>query len=525
MKNIAKIALLLLVFGFSACTDLDLEPKSTATAPVLLTDAGSYRAFIARVYAGLAVTGQQGPAGQADISSLDEGFSNYLRQYWQFQELTTDEAVIGWGDEGLPDLHNQTWTGANQFVRAIYYRIFFQVSMANEFLKESTPALLESRGIPMVDRPEIELYRAEARFLRALSYLHAIDLFGDVPFYTEENGVGSEAPPQLPRENVFDFIESELSEIEAILPAPGQNEYGRADKAAVWMLQARLYLNAEVYTGDAKYSEALTAVNKVISSGVYSLSDTYDKLFLADNNTSPEIIWAILFDGESTQTWGGMTYLVHAPVGGSMDPAEFGINGGWSGLRTTSALVNKFPDETGALDQRAMFYTDGQNKEINDISNFNDGYAITKYKNVTSDGVPGKDLTHIDTDFPMFRLAEAYLIYAEAVLRGGTGGDISTAVGYINQLRERAYGGATTGNITTNDLTLDFILDERARELYWEGHRRTDLIRFDQFTENGVWPWKGGVKEGKTTNSYLNILPFPSSEFLANKNLDQNPGY
>lgn len=525
MKNIVQITLVLVAFVVSACTDLDLEPRSTATAPVLLTDASSYRAFIARVYAGLAVTGQQGPAGQADISSLDEGFSNYLRQYWQFQELTTDEAIIGWGDEGLPDLHNHTWTDANQFVRAMYYRIFFQVSMANEFLKESTAELLDRREIPSTFRPEIEMYRAEARFLRALSYLHGIDLFGDVPFYTEANGVGSAAPPQVSRAQVFDFIASELAAIEPMLPAPGANEYGRVDKAAVWMLQARLYLNAEVYTGTAKYTEALTAVNKVINAGTYSLSDDYAHLFLADNHTSAEIIWSIPFDGESTQTWGGMTYLTHAPVGGSMDPAEFGINGGWSGLRTTSALVDQFPDETGALDSRAMFHLDGQNKAIDDISNFNDGYAITKYKNVTSDGLPGADLTHTDIDYPVFRLAEAYLIYAEAVLRGGNGGDLGTALGYINQLRERAYGGAATGNITAADLDLDFILDERARELYWEAHRRTDLIRYGQFTENGIWPWKGGVKEGKTTETYRRLLPIPASEVLANQNLTQNPGY
>jgi hypothetical protein len=524
MKKLLNFILTGAVLAATACTDLDLEPLSSTTPSVFFKDESSYKAFIARVYAGLAVTGQAGPAGSADISSLDEGFSNYLRQYWQFQELTTDEAVIGWGDEGLPDLHNHTWTSANQFVRAMYYRIFFQVSMANEFLRESTDQKLNERGVSQAVKNDIRHYRAEARFLRALSYYHGIDLFGNIPFYTEETAVGSEAPRQASREEVFTFIENELKAIENDMVAPGENQYGRADRAALWMLQAKLYLNAQVFTGRDRNTDCIAACKKVIDSGLYSLEPTYRNLFTTDNHNSREIIFAIPFDGKSTQTWGGMTYLVHAPVGGSMNAADYGINGGWFGLRTTGALVDLFPDPNGNTDKRALFYTAGQSKEINSISNFNDGYALPKYTNVSSTGEPGSDLTHSDTDYPLFRLADAYLTYAEAVLRGGAGGDINTAVNYINQLRERAYGNAS-GNITVGDLNLDFILDERGRELHWEATRRTDLIRFDQFTANGIWPWKGGVKEGRTTETYRNLLPIPISEILANDKLQQNPGY
>ncbi len=510
----------------ASCTDLDLIPTDSTTSDVFFENETAYRAFIAKVYAGLAVTGQDGPDGEADISSLDEGFSSYLRQYWQFQEVTTDEAVIGWGDEGLPDLHNHTWTSANQFVRAMYYRIFFQVSMANEFLRESTDAKLNDRGVSDATKAKIGEYRAEARFLRALSYWHGIDLFGNIPFYTEESSVGSEAPSQADRVTLFNFIESELNAIENEMAAPGTQEYGRAGRAALWALQAKLYLNAGVYIGTDRYNECLAVCNKIIESGVYSLEETYANLFMADNHNSNEIIFAIPFDGENTQTWGGMTYLTHAPIGGAMndDPEQFGVNGGWGGLRTTSALVDLFPDEAGAIDERAIFYTNGQTKEITDISSFNDGYAVPKYVNVTSEGELGSDLTHIDIDFPMFRLADVYLMYAEAVVRGGTGGDVATAAEYINQLRVRAYNG-DGGNIAAGDVNLEFIIDERARELYWEGHRRTDLIRYNLFTENGVWPWKGGVAEGKTTESFRNILPIPFEELLANPKLSQNDGY
>jgi hypothetical protein len=178
-----------------------------------------------------------------------------------------------------------------------------------------------------------------------------------------------------------------------------------------------------------------------------------------------------------------------------------------------------------SFDHRAMFWTDGQSLDINDIGTFTDGYAVTKWKNVTRSGAPGSSLSYADIDFPMFRLADVYLMYAEAVLRGGAGGDLTTALTLVNDLRIRAYGDAT-GNITADQLTLPFILDERGRELYWECVRRTDLVRFGQFT-NGtyVWPWKGGVKNGTTTAPTYNIFPIPSADVSANPNLIQNPGY
>jgi hypothetical protein len=117
------------------------------------------------------------------------------------------------------------------------------------------------------------------------------------------------------------------------------------------------------------------------------------------------------------------------------------------------------------------------------------------------------------------------LIYAEAVLRGGSGGSSTQALSYINALRQRAYGNSN-GNISSVDLTLDFILDERARELYWEGKRRTDLIRYERFTTASyLWPWKGGVKDGTAVGSFRNIYPIPSPEINTNPNLVQNSGY
>lgn len=518
------------VFFMQSCESrLDLQPEDDRlTADLAFEEPGAYKAFLAKLYAGLVVSGQEGPAGNPDLAGLDEGFSNYMRLYWKMQELTTDEAVIGWNDGTILDLHAQTWTSGNEFIRTMYSRIFYQIALTNEFLRQTSDAKLNDRGTEASLRTDIEKYRAEARFMRALTYWHALDLFGNVPFITEEDPIGAFLPEQINRPELFNYIESELLAIENEIIGARQNEYGRADQAAVWMLLSKLYLNAEVYTGTARYADVVTYTTKVINAGYSIASNPYYHLFLADNDrngSQTEVIFPVTFDGLHTQSFGGMTFIIHAAVGGSMSPAAYGINGGWAGLRTTSVLVEQFPGEANSPDQRALFYTDGQTKDIANISTFTHGYAVEKFRNVDVNGIAGSDPTGdmVDTDFPMFRLADAYLMYAEAVIRGG-GGSIADAVTYINQLRSRAYGNSS-GHINEADLTLDFILSERSRELYWEGHRRTDLIRFGQFTDQGIWPWKGNVPQGTTTSAYRNLMPLPSTDLGINTNLQQNQGY
>jgi hypothetical protein len=519
--------LLTALFAVTSCVkDLNTVPIDplVVTSATVYKDATAYKQVLAKCYAGLAVSGQQGPSGNADISGIDEGFSQYLRQYWLAQELTTDEAVIAWNDGTLKDYHYQTWTSAGEFIRAMYNRLYYQISLCNEFIRESSDAKLAERGIAGADLTTVQTYRAEARFLRALSYYHALDMFGNVPFVDETNQVGSFFPERITRDKLYAWLETELLDLEGKLKDAKTNDYGRADKAAAWMLITKLYLNAKIYIGTDKNTEALTWVKKVIGT-TYALEPNYPYLFLADNNLCNEIIFPITFDGVHTKTWGGTTFIINAAVGGSMVPADFGLSGGWGGTRTTPQFVDKFVDITGATDKRAMFHTSGQNKSISDIFLFTDGYAIKKWKNKTRAGVNGSNGTHPDTDFPVFRLADAYLMYAEAVLRGGTGGDATTALGYINALRQRAYGDAT-GNITAPQLTLDFILDERARELYGECHRRTDLIRFGKFSNSTyLWEWKGGVKAGVSTDGHFDLFPIPSTDLGANPNLKQNLGY
>ncbi len=531
LRTIKSIFLVFAVALFvQSCADrLDLQPEDERlTGDAAFEDPNAYKEFLAKLYAGISLSGQEGPAGAPDLAGLDEGFSNYLRLYWKMQELTTDEALIAWNDGTIQDLHGQVWTSGNEFIRTMYSRLFYQVALCNEFLRQKTSSKLDGRGVSSELRAEIETFRAEARFMRALTYWHAMDLFGNTPFITEDDPIGAFLPPQIQRADLFDYVESELLAILDDMAAPRSNEYGRADRAAAWMLLAKIYLNAEVYTGTPRYADVITYTNNIIGAGYMIPDIPYFHSFLADNDSNgaeEEVIFTIPFDGQRTQAFGGMTFLTHAPVGGSMDPADFGINGGWFGIRTTPTFVEQFPGEENSADGRELLYTDGQNKNIMSVATFTDGYAVAKYRNVDVNGNPGSDTTgdHTDIDFPMFRLADVYLMYAEAFLRGG-GGSASTAVGYINQLRERAYGD-TSGNISEGDLTLDFIIDERSRELYWEAHRRTDLIRFDQFSDNGVWQWKGGVQSGTTTESFRDLMPLPATDLGINTNLEQNPGY
>lgn len=530
LRSVSALALVSwALVAITSCTDdLDRLPKYDLNSETVYKDAAGYKAVLAKVYGGFALTGSQGPAGEntGDVKGIDEGTSDYIRQYWSAQELTTDEAVVQWGDPGIQDWHLMNWTSTGVLIQGLYSRILYEVTLCNSFLAESTDDKLSGRGISETDAATIRAYRAEVRFLRALAYYHALDLYGNVPFATEADEIGGTTPPkQTTRPELFAFLEKELQAIDADLPAPRQNEYARADKAAAWMLLAKLYLNAEVYTKTARYADCATYAKKVIDAG-YSLTPQYRNLFLTDNNTSREIIFPIAYDGRRTQGFGGTTFLVHGPVANTSDanwdPASYGIGGGWGGLRTTSAFYRQFPDT--AADTRARFVTGGQTLEIASLTDFYQGYVPIKFKNVSSTGVAGSDPTFVDTDYPMFRLADAYLMYAEAAVRGG--GDRALALEYVNRVRTRAFKNTAAGNITASDLTLDFLLSERSRELFWEATRRTDLIRYNRFTTGDyLWPWKGGAAAGTSVQPERALFPLPVTDLSVNPNLAQNPGY
>ncbi|NRT13309.1 RagB/SusD family nutrient uptake outer membrane protein [Flavobacterium sp. 14A] len=523
---------LLLIMGvsmtLSSCTnDLNVTPgdDDEFLSEAFFQDPASYKQVLAKLYAGLYVGGNDGDS-KADIAGIGGDFSSYLRLLFVTQEFTTDEAIIAWADGTLPTLNTQTWSPANEFLEGTYSRAFYHISVANEFLRQTTEEKLTARGVDENLKKEIATFRAEARFLRAFSYYNLMDLFGNVPITTENDPVGFFYPEQKTRAEVFAFVESELKDLDSSLADSRSNEYGRIDKTAAKFLLAQVYLNAQVYIGQDKFSEVATLTNEIITSSNYTFAPVYKNIFSADNDRNGaqnEVIFPIVGDGNAIRaTGGGMSFIMHASIGGSMDAASRGMDGGWQGIRTRREFVNLFPDANGIADKRGSFYTDGQSLDINNVGTFTDGYAVTKYINKNADGTAAQRNDIPDIDFPMFRLSDAYLMYAEATLRGAASGNMATALTYVNKIRARA--NATP--ITAANLTLDFLLDERGRELHWECHRRTDLIRFGKFTgASKIWQWKGGSINGTATESFRDLMPIPARNIQANPTLKQNPGY
>jgi hypothetical protein len=520
------------LLGAAACTDVTTEPRSAIGSNNAFGDASAYRAAVGKLYGTLALSGQNG-AGEADIQGIDAGFGQYVRVYWNLQQLPTDETVLAWNDQsaGVQDLNTQRWTPSNGSVTAMYARILLQVTLAAEFLRQTTGEQVAARGASSDLRAQVNTYRAEARFLRALSYWHALDMFGRIPLVTEETPIGAAAPPQASRQELFDFVVRELTTIRDSLPAANRadgTQYGRATRAAADMLLSKVFLNAQVYTGSPRWADAQAAAARVIQSGAFSLDPNYQRMFLADNHTSPELVFVVPQDGARTQNFGGTTYLTHASIGNQLNDnatRDFGIDGGWFGLRTRPEFVALFPAALANDVRGRILFGSGQTLNITNLTEFGQGYLVPKYRNVTTAGRGGGDLTFTDIDFPMFRLADAYLMFAEAVVRNnGNAADRATALGYVNALRTRA----NSPTITDAQLTTAFLLDERARELFWEAHRRTDLIRFGAFTGGTkLWQFKGGAPNGVATAATFNLYPIPTVEIAAagQGRLTQNPGY
>ena len=516
---------------FASCAKkLDLYPQNDLTPATTYATAAGYKSVLAKVYGGLATTGNAGPAGASDIQGLDEGSqSPFIRGFFNAEELPTDEAIVAWDDQTIKDFHNLRWTSSDPFLLGLYSRLIYNVTVGNEYLRESTDDKLASRSITGADASDIKKSRAEVRFLRAFNYWAMMDLFGKTTFVTESDAVGATLPQQRNRAELFTYIETELKAIDADLAAAKTIEYGRVDQAAAWALLARMYLNAGVYTGTTRYTDALTYAKKVIDAG-YVLKAGYSKLFMADNDKQKdEFIFTINCDGARTKSYGNTSFLVHAPAGDDHD--TYGVGSGWYGYRTTREFSNLFADRSGGTDQRAMF-TNLNAQDVTNLADYTQGVHVRKFRNIRSDGLPVSDAQNrdfADIDFPVFRLAEMYLIYAEANLRGG-GGDAATGLSYLNKIRYRAYGESYgTGNVgmlNSAGYNLQTILDERGRELYWEGHRRTDLIRYGQLTTSSyIWQWKGGVASGTGVDGKYNIFPIPATVRTSNPNLEQNTGY
>jgi len=537
-KKIFILGIILSALTIGSCVkDLDVIPKDPDQ--ILAGNLGDnpeyMKMVLGKLYASFIIPGQ-GANGGDDIASSDGNFFTTTRALWNLQEITTDEAICAWGDVGIADLNTQTWSPSNPFLTALFQRLSLSITYANDFIQLTNDN----------PDPDVQQYNAEARFLRSLAYYWALDLFGQFPFTTDEDGVGKFFPEIKSRQFIFDYIESELLDIQDLLGEPGFS-YPQADKAAAWMLLARLYLNAEVYTGTARWGDVITYVDKVELAG-YTLASDYRQNFSADNdgNHNPEMIFAWEQDGVNVQGYVGTTFLIESSSDAVYIRAEdyHGLteNTNWNGNRARVQFLDLMVDtlttyggapipstdpEFSSCPDKRVYLKMKKDLNIPSASSSGDyGVGVYKFTARNTDGsLPANyNPAYACTDFPVFRYADALLMRAEA--QHNLGRD-DLAVDDINDVRFRAYGD-DSGDISEADVTDDFLMRERGREFYYEGLRRTDLIRFGQFTDGDyVWQWKGGAYEGTQTSNHLNLFPIPADEVSANPNYNgqNNPGY
>lgn len=536
-----------LSMGFTSCVDdLDVSPENPTTK-LELTTAEDYYALMARVYGGLVLEG--------GIAIDDGGAGVYTRQLWNVQELPSDEAIVGynWNDAGIQELGFSTWSSDNHWLYECFSRFNYQIALCNEFLR----TIGNASGLIAED--EINTLRCEARVLRDLSYYHMIDIFGRGP-WTDENSVVGATPPTYDRKQLFEAAVADLTAyVDNLLPA-AQQTYGRLSREAGYMILAKLYLNAEVYTGTAMWQQCADALKNVVATGI-QLAPEYKYLFCASNSKyvgNGEIIFGLPQDRNRLTSWGGTTELTCAaymeaddsdtPLARQLLMLNF-PGTPWSGLRVRPELSKALKG-----DPRRLIYEGSYQEDIPDLTAYNEtscGYMLVKYTFTTEDDYYNEALVNkfdevyawnndpanendpeypkaypqatspdqmSEVDLPVFRLADAYLMLAECQLNGANV-NINGLDGYayFNMVRDRV-GLAPIAQPTANE-----ILHERQCELYAEGFRRSDLIRFNRYTgSNYLWSWKGGDFTGTAIPDTRAVFPIPYQYVIT---VGQNAGY
>lgn len=510
----------------SCVNDLNVTPidPNTALPEDVLSTEQAYFSVLAQCYAGLAESSSQGVDSDPNIHGVDGGYGQYMRALFNLNELTTDEAACCWDDQTIHDLHRMCWTTSDVFIMSMYARIFFQISVCNEMIRQAQNCGINSASIQM--------YIAEARALRALSYYHAIDMFGNVPFSTENDPIGVEGPEQISRADLYKWLVEEIKDFTpALMESAGAANYGRFDQYAAKMLLAKVYLNAEVYTNGAVSAwNECAAVCKEVMAKYPTLHANWKDLFCASNEEcTDEIIFAVQSDPFSVKSYGNTTYIIKASVAaGAKDwTAALGVGDGWGGLTVTPEFINSF-DKSDAR----FAFTDGtgltSKDEVHSLEMTDDytfaanGWCSIKFTNLYADGTTPKEISFPSTDYPVFRAADAYLMYAECTLHGA--GSAAEGQAAMDKVRERAGMPSVT-------LNAENLLKERGYELYWENYRRSDLIRFGKYVgdDQAVWSYKGyqggSETQGQKVADKWALFPIPASEVNASNKITQNAGY
>ena len=632
-------ALLTLTSCIQDLETLPLNPWDTTSETAYGKDRTAYVQGLAKLYFNFTSN------DTTDLLVSDAGASELIRSFWSCQEVSTDEVKCAWGDAWAEAINTNMYDDSeNDMVYGVFVRTLQGISYINEYLRQTADDKLDSRGVDAALKAEIQGFRAEARFLRAYFYWMAMDIFGDVPFTDENSVFGSVNPKQKPRKDVYAFIVSELEELASegsAMPEAASNR-PRADKGAVLGLLARVYLNAEVYTGTPAWEECKDACERIYALGKYNLATNYASLFRGDNGENPdaynEFLFSAYYDETSAQSWGGATYLTCGAANSnevlgetnilhkkeklayskkafregdsiyfndngdkyivrpiyndkgeltSRDTIAFrddlyrpgdeiaidensgdsiilrpvykmtsrlGIGNGWLGLHVHEHFVNThFKPENVTWDDTESKYTDegaSGSAFIKDVrghvfhtarrtqgdfaelqNTFMQGWGCWKFNNIPhneSDLEFWERTGSLDKvtniDYPLIRLGEIHLIYAEACVRLGQG---ATAQAKVNELAARAGVALENYPAAWSDEAMKWFREERARELFWEGHRRTDLIRYNSYCEDSyLWPFKGGdAKTGKAFPEYKKLFAIPVSQLLANPELKNPVGY
>ena len=570
MKSINKIFSVLgvsLALGLVSCVD-DLNREPIDPNQITPESAQGYiNQIMAKCYSGMAVSGQTGPDGNSDISGLDGGTSQYTRALFMLQEFTTDESKWIWPDAGVIDLNTNTWGNGNENIFGTYSRLYTHIAICNDFLR------LVSGGmdVPADMQATVEQYKLEARALRAMSYYWVLDLFGNGGYVDETTDIGVK-PVQYTRRQLYDWL---VEELETLVEAFPKNEpviYGRVGVDGVEALLARVYLNAEVYTDGqvsawdkcSQHCENIIARHQGTGWSGTGLVPAYMYIFCGDNDEYMpggggvnEILWGIPYDSQYIQAYGGSMFLCAAGISNltmalnnaTMTASDYGMSAQWGCMHATEQFADKF--ENNPNDQRWIMWckdTQGFSKENTDFSTFTDGYGVVKFTNLlkgnvtdpsqwnTTDntqnwstanggiydpvgGSAARAQNFPDTDLPLLRLADVYLMYTEANIMGGAG-NANDALNYVNLVRARAGLQAWT----QSDLTADNILDERCRELYWELTRRSDLVRHGKYSAYN-WSWKSNEVNGAPFAETMDLFPIPQNVIAAQPEFNQNPGY
>ena len=559
MKSYIKIfslGMCAAALSLTSCVgDLDLTPNNPNLVPGNELTAADYANVLAKCYGGMAYSGQTGPNGDCDISGLDGGTSQYTRALFMMNEFTTDEVIWIHADLGIPDLVTNTWGKDNTMIYGTYSRLYSHIAVCNDFIRQAKSS----------EDKDVRRMVLEARALRAMSYYWVIDIFGQGSFTLDTDELGA-SPVQKDRKFLYNWLDGELTDIETQFKEEFANDdvqYGHVGLDGVQALHARLCLNAQVYTtntvnGFDKCSQLCEEIIARHLGGGFNgsgLAEYYNYLFCASNDAympggsnkaENEILWGIPYQKDYTQAYGGSQFLIAAstanadgsnPADGQMD-LRYGINNPWKCMHATEQFSAKFDAAPEDLRFAEWLKEDnGFSKKNTKYGEFSSGYAVVKYTNLIAGEFgmwseengspygagPARLETWVDTDMPLIRLADVYLMYVESYIANGSG-TADKAVEYVNYVRERA--GVPSWDVA--DLTADNILDERCRELYWELTRRSDLVRHKKFSGNAyLWSYKGSQtsQSGTSFRSYMDIMPIPTNILGAQPDFKQNPNY